>query len=84
MNNAELVLPGINTKTAPQGAELWNNRVAFDLVAFSELSLRIPADQYGYEGREHSLWFGDIQQPGAYGWFETAFMFMPLIQKRGR
>jgi serine/threonine protein kinase len=84
MNNAELVLPAINTKIAASGAELWNNRVVFDLVAFSEVSLSIPADQYGYEGREHSLWFGDIQQPGAYGWFETAFMVMPLIQKRGR
>jgi hypothetical protein len=84
MNNADLTLAGINTKIAAQGADLWNNRVAFDLVAFSELSMKIPADQYGYEGREHSSWFGDIQQPGAYGWFETAFMFMPLIQKRGR
>lgn len=32
-------------------------RPAFDLIAFSELSLRMAADQYGYEGRSHSLWY---------------------------
>lgn len=84
LGTADLVLAGVSTRVAAGGWETWNARVAFDLVAFSELSLRIPADQYGYEGREHSIWFGDIQTAHAYGWFEAAFMFMPLIQKRGR
>jgi hypothetical protein len=81
MNDAELVLAGVNSGIA---GELWRPRVSLDVVAFSELDLSIPPDPYGYGGREHSLWFGDVQQQGAYCWFETAFMFMPLIQRRAR
>jgi eukaryotic-like serine/threonine-protein kinase len=81
MNDAELVLAGVNSGIA---GELWRPRVSLDVVAFSELDLIIPPDPYGYGGREHSLWFGDVQQQGAYCWFETAFMFMPLIQRRAR
>jgi hypothetical protein len=57
---------------------------AFDLVAVASVNLLIPADRSGYEGRSHSLWFGDIQQAGQYGWYETAFMFSPFIAKQGR
>jgi hypothetical protein len=75
------VLAGVNSGIA---GELWRPRVSLDVVAFSELDLIIPPDPYGYGGREHSLWFGDVQQQGAYCWFETAFMLMPLIQRRAR
>jgi serine/threonine-protein kinase len=54
---------------------------AFDLIATASLNLHVRADRYGYEGRSHSLWFGDIQQAGQYGWYETAFMHSPLIQR---
>lgn len=57
---------------------------SFDVVAMSSVSLRIPANAYDYEGRSHSLWFGDIQTEDEFGWFETAFMVSPLIPERGR
>ena len=56
----------------------------FDVVCVAFLDLKIPANRHQYEGRSHSLWFGDIQQAGSYGWFETAFMISPLVPKRGR
>jgi len=56
----------------------------FDVVSVASVDLRVPADRYGYEGRSHSLWFGDIQVPGEYGWFETAFMISPMIAMQGR
>lgn len=54
------------------------------MVYATSLSLKIPRNRYDYEGRSHSLWFGDIQQPGDYSWFETAFMISPLMAKRAR
>lgn len=51
----------------------------FDIAAVANLSLRIPRNRYGYEGRSHSLWFGDIRAASEYGWFETAFMMSPLM-----
>jgi eukaryotic-like serine/threonine-protein kinase len=64
----------------------WGSRgtPAFDLIAFSELDLRMPADQYGYEGRSHSLWYCDAQEAGRYQWFETAFMLSPFTAKMAR
>ena len=53
----------------------------FDVVAYSEIHLRIPSDQWGYEGRSHSLWFCDAQEAGIYRWHESAFMFSALIQR---
>jgi hypothetical protein len=57
---------------------------AFDVVSVAAIGIRVPTDRYGYEGRSHSLWFGDIAQVGQYGWYETAFMVSPLIAKQGR
>jgi serine/threonine-protein kinase len=54
------------------------------VVSTASLNLRIPPNRYEYEGRSHSLWFGDIQQAGNYAWFETAFMISPLIPRRAR
>lgn len=56
----------------------------FDVIAVSTISVRIPPDRYGYEGRSHSLWFGDVQIESEYAWFETAFMVSALIPRRGR
>jgi serine/threonine-protein kinase len=53
----------------------------FDVVCSAALSLKIPTDQYGYGGRSHSLWFGDVQVVDQYGWYETAFWFNPLMQR---
>jgi len=53
----------------------------FDVVCSATLSLTIPTDQYGYGGRSHALWFGDVQVAGQYGWYETAFWFNPLMRR---
>jgi hypothetical protein len=48
------------------------------VIASATLSLKVPSNQYGYEGRSHSLWYSDAQVEGQYQWFETAFMDTPL------
>ena len=45
-----------------------------NVVAISRISLHIPANQYGYEGRAHSLWYCDAKDKGVFRWYETAFM----------
>ena len=56
----------------------------FEVVAYSGITLQIKPDQHGFEGRSHSLWYCDAQKDGVFRWYETAFMIMPLIPKRGR
>ena len=56
----------------------------FEVVAYSEITLQIKPDQHGFEGRSHSLWYCDAQEAGVFRWYETAFMIMPLIPRRGR
>lgn len=53
---------------------------AFEVVAYSQLTLRVPSNR-GYEGRSHSMWFCDAVTRGQFGWFETAFMHMPLMAR---
>jgi serine/threonine-protein kinase len=55
---------------------------AFAIDAWGSIGLRIPKTPYAYEGRAHSLWFGDIQEEGHFGWYETAFMLSPLARRR--
>ena len=63
----------------------WNwTPPTFDVIATSGIVLRIPSDPHGYEGRSHSLWFCDAREEGRYRWYETAFMFSPLIGKQGK
>lgn len=57
---------------------------AFDVTASAAIALNIPQDQYGYEGRSHSLWYCDAQEKGVYRWYEMAFMFNPLFSKQLR
>jgi len=54
---------------------------AFDVITFTSITVRKPRDRFGYEGRNHSLWFCDAQEEGVYRWFETAFMVFPLIPR---
>jgi hypothetical protein len=72
------------TLTAPSALAKTAWEPVFDVVSTAELNLRIPRDRYDYDGRSHSLWFGDIQAAGEFGWFETAFMWSPLLAQRGR
>ena len=82
INQAKLRLaPPVATSASPWGS--WS-APAFEVIAHSALSLRIPASRSGYEGRSHSLWYCDAQEAGRYQWFETAFMNSPLIAKIGR
>jgi hypothetical protein len=80
LNQAELRLAQVTQhRQGEWGA--WEAPV-IDVVCMSSLDLKIPVDQYQYGGRSHSLWFGDIQEAGQYGWFETAFMISPLMSRR--
>ncbi|WP_434582242.1 serine/threonine-protein kinase [Carbonactinospora thermoautotrophica] len=82
LNQAELgFVPPVATAPNPWGS--WDPP-AFDVIAHAALSIKIPIDRHGYEGRSHSLWYCDAQEAGRYQWFETAFMISPLIPKRGR
>lgn len=53
---------------------------AFKVVSHAAISVTFTADRYGYEGRSHSLWFCDAQEPDRYQWFETAFMVSALMR----
>lgn len=76
LNRAELRLsPPVSIREHPWGA--WAPP-AFEVVAHGQLSLRIPRNR-GYEGRSHSLWYCDAQEAGRFQWFETAFMYSPLL-----
>ena len=56
----------------------------FEIMAYSDIILRIPPAEDDYEGRAHSLWYCDAKDAGVFRWYETAFMFSPFIPKRGR
>jgi serine/threonine-protein kinase len=68
----------------PQRFPGWggSREVAFDVIAGAALGVNVSPDRYGYQGRSHSLWFCDAQHDGAYGWFETAFMYSPLLTRQ--
>ena len=49
------------------------NRMPFEVIAYTTITLAIPEDQHGYSGRSHSLWYCDAQEKGVFRWYETAF-----------
>ncbi|WP_330275145.1 serine/threonine protein kinase [Lentzea sp. NBC_00516] len=57
--------------------EDWDG-VPFDVVACTEISVEMPANRLGYEGRSHSLWYCDVEQAGRFQWYETGFMAFSL------
>ncbi len=64
---------------------VWGHRrPGFQVIAHAVIDVRIPPDQFQYEGRSHSLWFCDAQEPEIFRWYETAFSISPLIGQRGR
>ncbi len=82
LNQAELeFVPPATTSGSP-----WGSRPPpkFDVIAHAALSIRIPPNRYEYDGRSHSLWYCDAREAGRFQWFETAFMYSPLLPKRGR
>jgi eukaryotic-like serine/threonine-protein kinase len=65
LNTATLALSAIHL------APPWD--LAIDVICAGRLDLSVPPNAYGYDGRGHSLWFGDIQTAGTIQWYETAF-----------
>jgi eukaryotic-like serine/threonine-protein kinase len=64
-------------------ADLWGrpDHPPFDVIAAAEITLRIPRNRYGYEGRGHALWYCDALEYGRFGWYELAFMHHPLMAR---
>jgi eukaryotic-like serine/threonine-protein kinase len=82
LNKAELLMSSTRrTASSPWGG--WE-APAFDVIAHASLGIRFPADQFGYEGRSHSLWYCDAQEAARYGWYETSFMTSAFSGVRGR
>lgn len=80
---------GPATLTAQPVEETNNNnwghyKPAFQVLAHTSIEVRIPPNRYEYEGRGHSLWYCDAEEEGVFHWYETAYMFTPLTNKRGR
>ncbi|MEU3342785.1 serine/threonine-protein kinase [Streptomyces sp. NPDC006668] len=73
IDDAQLTLSRL-METVPEIWRTTSTPAPFDVIASATLSLKVPADRYGYEGRSHSLWYADAQAEGQYQWFETAFM----------
>jgi serine/threonine-protein kinase len=79
LNQAELRLaPHSSTRAEPWGV---SPAPAFEVVSHSTMSIQIPQNRYGYNGRSHALWFCDAQEAGRFQWFETAFMISPLVRQ---
>jgi serine/threonine protein kinase len=59
--------------------DLWEGQVPFfEIVGMSGISIsQDPAGLRGYRARSHSLWYGDIQHKGDFGWFELSFFNAP-------
>lgn len=51
------------------------------MIAAAEISLRIPRNRYGYEGRSHALWYCDALEEDRFGWYELAFMHHHLTSR---
>lgn len=83
INDAQLTLSGPRETDPKDWPTLTRNPAPFDVIASATLSLKIPANYHGYEGRSHSLWYADAQAEGQYQWFETAFMDSSLRHVAG-
>lgn len=57
---------------------------ALNLISHATISIVIPTDRSGYEGRSHSIWYCDAHEAGVYRWYETAFMHSPLMARPQR
>jgi serine/threonine-protein kinase len=73
-------------KTKRHNQEDWGDwpPPVFDVVLVASVNVRIPADRHQYEGRSHSLWYCDSKEAAQFGWYETAFIYSPLVNQQGR
>lgn len=51
----------------------------FEVVAFGQVIVTTGDDRY--EGRAHSLWFCDAQQPQVFRWYECAWMYHAFMRR---
>ncbi|WP_405963730.1 serine/threonine protein kinase [Streptomyces sp. NBC_00723] len=79
---ATLILRG-SQQTASTPWENWE-APAFDVISHTTISISLRSANRGYEGRSHSLWYGDVKEEGKYQWYETSFMVMPLVSSPAR
>ncbi|MFB9971897.1 serine/threonine-protein kinase [Pseudoroseomonas cervicalis] len=82
LNGATLSLSGV-VAVAEKPWEGWE-APAFNVAAAASIELRVPSNRHDYDGRSHTLWFGDIKVAGRYGWHEAAFMLSPFSRQRSR
>ena len=68
LNEAHLSVDTIKMAKSPAEAS-----IPFEVIAYTTVSVVKPADQRGYTGRSHSLWYCDAKAPGVFRWYETAF-----------
>ncbi len=73
---------GMDRAKPVKGGTFGRWKPAFDVVASAGVGITIPAGLAGYEGRSHSLWFGDLKEAGVYRWYEIGFMVSVLIPRR--
>ena len=52
-----------------------------EILAYSNILLRIPPDRYGHEGRSHSLWYYQ-EEEGGFRWYELAFTNIWAVSPR--
>ena len=53
------------------------------MIAYAGIQLTIPPTfPENYHGRSHSIWYCGARNPGAFRWYETAFMIMPLSRMK--
>lgn len=81
LNGARL---GLSEAKAFDGKSWGWDAPPFDVISHATVSIIIPADRRGYEGRSHSLYYCDANEAGSYAWYETAFMFTPVLPRQGR
>lgn len=82
LGNAVLSFSGA-TRTPPNPWGAWGGDLrGLDVVAHASLTIRVPVNLTGWEGRSHSLWFCNYADRTQYAWFEGAFMQNPLMRKR--
>ena len=81
LNEANLIVRP--SRMAEQRLDTSTYSPPIEIVAYSNITLRIKPDQSRFEGRSHSLWYCDAKKAGVFRWYETAFMISPFISQRG-
>jgi serine/threonine-protein kinase len=78
LNQASLILSAPVSTAFPSTSP---RAVRLQVIACSAIGIKIPPDEFGYEGRSHSLWYRDAHEVNHFGWFETAFMVSPMMPR---